>query len=57
MLENGLPKPIEVKVGITDNRLSEVISDELHVGDQIIVEEVKGVSAKKAEMPPMGRPF
>lgn len=57
MLENGLPKPIEVKVGITDNRLSEIISDELHAGDQIIVEEAKGVSAKKAAMPPMGRPF
>ena len=57
MLENGLPKPIEVKVGITDNRLSEIISDELHAGDQIIVEEVKDASAKKAATPPMGRPF
>lgn len=57
MLENGLPKPIEVKVGITDNRLSEIVSDELHAGDQIIVEEVKDASAKKAATPPMGRPF
>ncbi|MDY0265718.1 MAG: efflux RND transporter periplasmic adaptor subunit [Sulfurospirillum cavolei] len=58
MLENGLPKPIEVKVGITDNRLSEIVSDELHAGDQIIVEEVKDASAKKAVTPPpMGRPF
>ncbi len=57
ILENGLPKPIEVKVGITDNRLSEIMSDELHAGDQIIVEEAKDASAKKAATPPMGRPF
>ena len=58
VLENGVPKPVKVRVGITDNRMSEIESDILKEGDMIISEELKanGAQGSKSSHPPM-RPF
>lgn len=37
VLENGQPKPIRVSVGITDNRMTEILGSELKEGAQVIV--------------------
>jgi HlyD family secretion protein len=39
VLENGLPKPVRISVGITDNRMTEVLSGEIKDGDAVIVED------------------
>lgn len=55
VLEKGVPQALNVQVGITDNRLSEIRSDRLKAGDSVIVEEIK--NGKKRAGSPMGRPF
>jgi len=44
LLENGVPKPITVHVGITDNRNTEIISDDIKAGDAVIVEDTRDTS-------------
>jgi HlyD family secretion protein len=39
VLENGQPKAIRISVGITDNKLTEVLAGELKDGDAVIVED------------------
>jgi HlyD family secretion protein len=39
VLENGQPKPVRVSVGITDNRMTEVLGGEIKEGDAVIVED------------------
>ena len=39
ILENGLPKAVRISVGITDNRFSEVLGEELQAGAAVIVED------------------
>jgi HlyD family secretion protein len=39
LLENGQPKPLRVAVGITDNRFTEVVGDEIREGTAVIVED------------------
>ena len=39
VLENGKPKPIRVTVGITDNRFTEIMGDEIKEGAAVIVED------------------
>jgi len=39
VLENGLPKPVRISVGITDNRMTEVLGGELKDGDAVIIED------------------
>jgi HlyD family secretion protein len=50
VLENGKLKPVTIGTGITDNKMTEVLSGELKAGDQVVVEEA--VSAA----PPAGQP-
>ena len=57
VLENGVPKALPVRLGITDNRLTEVTSDTLKAGDSIIVEEIKTSNAQNKKPASMGRPF
>lgn len=57
ILENGLPKPIKVGIGISDNRFTEVITESLKAGDKIIVEEVKSNANGSKNSPPPMRPF
>lgn len=56
VFDNGVPKAVRVTTGITDNRLTEIISDTLKAGDKIILEETK-TTAKATVGAPMGRPF
>lgn len=44
-LENGKPKPIRVTVGITDNRFTEIIGDEIKEGEAVIVDDRQPPSA------------
>jgi HlyD family secretion protein len=46
VLENGKLKPITIGTGITDNKMTEVLSGELKAGDQVVVDEA--VSAAPA---------
>jgi HlyD family secretion protein len=39
VLENGQPKPIRVPVGITDNKMTEVLGGELKDGDAVVTED------------------
>lgn len=39
VLENSQPKPLRVAVGITDNRFTEVVGDEIKEGAAVIVED------------------
>ena len=57
ILENGLPKPIKVGIGISDNRFTEIITESLKAGDKIIVEEVKSNANGSKKSPPPMRPF
>ncbi len=55
-LENGEPKALKIAIGISDGRFTEVLSDTLHAGDKIIVDESKNKSEKSAFGAP-GRMF
>jgi HlyD family secretion protein len=37
VLENGAPKPVKVKSGVSDGKLTEIVSGELKEGDQVII--------------------
>jgi HlyD family secretion protein len=39
ILENGAPKPVKIKIGITDSRQTEVLDGALKAGDEVIVDE------------------
>jgi HlyD family secretion protein len=39
VLENSQPKPVRVSVGITDNRMTEVMGGEIKDGDAVIIED------------------
>lgn len=52
VLENGQTKAIRIAVGITDNRMTEVVGGELKEGDAVIVED-RQPPAKAASGPPM----
>ena len=39
VLENGQPKAVRIAVGITDNRMTEVVGGELKEGEAVIVED------------------
>lgn len=41
ILENRLPKPVKVELGITDNKLTEIVGGELKEGDSVITDETK----------------
>lgn len=45
VLKDGVPTPIKVQLGITDNRFTEIVSDSLAVGDKIIIDENKVTGA------------
>jgi HlyD family secretion protein len=41
VLKDGKPEAVRIKIGITDNKFTEILSDNLKVGDQIITDEVE----------------
>ncbi len=48
ILENGQPKPLRIAVGITDNRMTEVVGGELKEGAAVIVEDSQPPAKKAA---------
>ena len=52
VLENGLPNPVRIVVGITDNRLTEVVGGDIKEGVAVIVEDSQP-PAKKSGTPGM----
>ena len=52
VLENGQPKPMRIGIGITDNRMTEVVSGELKEGAAVIVED-RQLPAKNSKSPGM----
>lgn len=53
ILENKIPKAVKVEIGITDNRLTEIIGGDLKENDQVIVDENKNGNDKGSSRPPM----
>lgn len=41
VLENGKPKAVRISVGITDNRMTEVLDGTIKAGDAVIVEDLQ----------------
>jgi HlyD family secretion protein len=59
LLRNGHPESVDVKTGLSDGTMTEVVSGDLKEGDQVITESVGGSSkpAGSAGAPRMGRMF
>jgi HlyD family secretion protein len=41
VLANGKPEPVRIRVGISDNKLTELLAGELKAGDSVIVEDTQ----------------
>jgi HlyD family secretion protein len=50
ILKNSELEPVSVRVGISDGRFTEISSDSLKVGDQVIVGETQAESASSGNM-------
>jgi HlyD family secretion protein len=55
VLKKGKIVPVAVKLGITDNRNTEIISDEIKAGDQLILGDAQAASAAPASGSPPPR--
>lgn len=53
VLENGQPKAVRISVGITDNRMTEVLSGDIKDGDAVIVEDRQPPASKASSGPGM----
>jgi HlyD family secretion protein len=53
VLENGQPKKVWIKTGITDNKVTEVVSGSIKAGDSVVVEDTRdsGTTAAQAGAP------
>ncbi len=51
VLDNGRPRAVRVALGITDNRLTEIVGGELKAGDQVIVEDRQPPAKVNANAP------
>jgi HlyD family secretion protein len=54
--ETGKLRPIEVQKGLTDLYFTEITSDELHEGDEVVVGEARQVAATSGEVNPFAPP-
>jgi len=50
ILKNGNPERVSIKVGISDDENSEIITDLIKVGDNVILEKVENDDANSAKM-------
>jgi HlyD family secretion protein len=58
VLQGGVPVPVTVSLGITDNRNTEVVGGEIKAGDQVVVGEANASAQSQAvNNPPMRRMF
>lgn len=48
VLEENKPKPIRIRIGITDNKFTEVLEGELKSGDLVVVADMRAQSGKPA---------
>jgi len=53
-LENGKPQQVPVRTGIADGKFAELLSDTLHEGDAVIVEDLDEQSKNKKAQSPSG---
>lgn len=53
IMKNGKPERVDITLGISDDNNTEVFSDELHEGDEIIIEKIdtKDKKANRIRMP------
>ena len=56
VLKNGQLQPVTVKLGITDNRNTEIISGDLKAGDQLVTGDTQATNTP-ASSAPRGRMF
>jgi HlyD family secretion protein len=57
VLKNGQLQPVTVKLGITDNRNTEIISGELKAGDQLVTGDAQPTNNAPASAAPRPRMF
>jgi HlyD family secretion protein len=50
VLENGQPKEVRVKTGISNGKFTEVLSDELKIGSTVVVGDSQATNTKPANM-------
>jgi multidrug efflux pump subunit AcrA (membrane-fusion protein) len=53
--EAARPEPREVRVGISDGRITEIVEGALEAGDRVIVAVAGGEGARRPERPRFGR--
>jgi HlyD family secretion protein len=53
VLEKGQLKPVNVSLGITDNRNTEIVGGELKIGDQIVISEAQATGNSQTSGSPM----
>jgi HlyD family secretion protein len=57
VLKNGQLQPVTVKLGITDNRNTEIISGDLKAGDQLVTGDAQATNNTPANNAPRARMF
>jgi HlyD family secretion protein len=61
VLRSGHPEPLEIKTGLSDGTLTEIVSGDLKEGDQVAVEAIvagkPSPSGPSGQTPRMGRMF
>lgn len=57
-LQGDVLTPVNVTLGITDNRNTEIVSGDLKEGDQVVIgDSISGTTPQSGNKPPMGRMF
>ncbi|MDP2144303.1 MAG: efflux RND transporter periplasmic adaptor subunit [Gallionella sp.] len=57
VLKDGKPAPVEVSLGITDNRNTEIIGGELNIGDKVVVGDTQATNGAGSSTAPRMRMF
>jgi len=54
VLREGVPQPVQITIGMSDERNIEITSNELKVGDEVVVAERTGASSRRSSTGPVG---
>ncbi len=57
VLQGATLSPVNVTLGITDNRNTEIVGGELKVGDQVVIADTQNKAQTSSAKPPTGRLF
>jgi len=57
VLQGATLSPVNVTLGITDNRNTEIVGGELKVGDQVVIADTRSKAQTSSAKPPTGRLF